>query len=314
MKTHDGLELAVCTRGPGDAAVTVVLAYCWTADMEDWHYQVRDLLEAFPHDVRILTWDHRGHGSSDPAPLRACTIENLGRDMADVVDAYAGTGRLVIAGHSIGGMATMALAEKRPDILARTDGMLLVSTSSGDLDSVTLGLPEAGRWLKAQIPRLLAVRARLLSRKVRRRSPRIEGEVVHRFLFGEPMRLRDCGLVIDQLINCPPATMEGFYRELMKHDRVAALAAFDGIPTRVLVGDGDVLTPVAHARRIAAGIPTARLVIAPGAGHMLPLERDRLVSDELLELVAAALGSVRRHVETTFRRPTITTPSRTRTS
>ena len=293
MKTTDGLELTVCPRGPDDAAVTVVLAHCWTADMDDWQYQVRDLLDAFGHDVRIVTWDHRGHGSSDPAPLRDCTIDHLGRDMAEVIDAHAGTGRLIIAGHSIGGMATMALAEQRPDILARTAGVLLVSTSSGDLDSVTLGLPEAGRWVKAQIPRLLAARARLLSRKVRRRNPRIESEVVHRFLFGQPMRLRDCGLVIDQLINCPPATMEGFYRDFMTHDRAAALAAFDGIPTRVLVGDRDVLTPVAHARRIAAGIATARLVIAPGAGHMLPLERDRLVSDELIGLVTAALTPVR---------------------
>ena len=293
MKTHDGLELAVCPRGPDDAPVTVVLAHCWTADTEDWQYQVRDLLDRFGHDVRILTWDHRGHGASDPAPLPTCTIENLGRDMDDVIDRYAGTGRLVIAGHSIGGMATLALAEQRPDILGRTDGVLLVSTSCGDLDQVTLGLPEAGRWVKAQIPRVLAARSRLLSRRVRRRNPWIESQVVHRFLFGQPMRLRDCGLVIDQLISCPPSTMEGFYRDFMSHDRGAALARFDGIPTRVLVGDRDVLTPVDHARRLAAGIASARLMIAPGAGHMLPLERDRLVSDELVELVTASLEAAR---------------------
>jgi pimeloyl-ACP methyl ester carboxylesterase len=293
MKTHDGLELVVCPRGPDDAPVTVVLAHCWTSDMEDWQYQVRDLLDRFGHDVRILAWDHRGHGASDPAPLRSCTIENLGRDMAEVIDRYAGSGRLVIAGHSIGGMATLALAERRPDILGRTDGVLFVSTSCGDLDQVTLGLPEAGRWVKAQIPRVLAARARLLSRRVRRRNPWIESQVVHRLLFGQPMRLRDCGLVIDQLISCPPATMEGFYRDFMSHDRGAALAAFDEIPTRVLVGDRDVLTPVDHARKLAAGIASARLMIAPGAGHMLPLERDRLVSGELVELVTASLAAAR---------------------
>ena len=286
----------MCARGPADAPVSVVLAHCWTADMDDWHYQVRDLLATFGQDVRIVTWDHRGHGSSDHARLADCTIENLGRDMAGVVDAYAGPGVLVIGGHSIGGMATMALAQRRPDLVARTEGLLLVSTSCGELDQVTLGLPEAGRWLKAQIPRVLAARARLLSRRVRRRTPRIEAEVVHRFLFGHPMRLRDCGLVLDQLISCPPATMEGFYRDFMVHDRADCLASFDGIPTRVLVGDRDVLTPVDHARRLATGISTARLLIAPGAGHMLPLERDRLVSGELVDLVRAALAGARDRV------------------
>jgi pimeloyl-ACP methyl ester carboxylesterase len=312
MKTHDGLELNVCARGPADAPVSVLLAHCWTADMDDWHYQVRDLLDTFGQDIRIVTWDHRGHGSSDHARLADCTIENLGRDMAGVIEAHAGPGRLIIAGHSLGGMATMALAQRRPDLIARTDGLLLVATSCGDLDQVTLGLPEAGRWLKAQIPRVLAARARLLSRRVRRRTPRIEAEVVHRFLFGHPMRLRDCGLVLDQLINCPPATMEGFYRELMAHDRAGCLAAFEGTPTRVLVGDCDVLTPVDHARRLAAGISTARLLIAPGAGHMLPLERDQLVSGELVDLVSAALASAQPAGRR--RGPTSTTPPTTRTS
>ena len=89
MKTHDGLELNVCVRGPADAPVSVVLAHCWTADMDDWHYQVRDLLDTFGQDIRIVTWDHRGHGASDHARLADCTIDNLGRDMADVVDAHA---------------------------------------------------------------------------------------------------------------------------------------------------------------------------------------------------------------------------------
>ncbi|MBA3783820.1 MAG: alpha/beta hydrolase, partial [Nocardioides sp.] len=59
--------------------------------------------------------------------------------------------------------------------------------------------------------------------------------------------------------------------------------------TVVLVGSEDLLTPLSHARRIAGSVRGARLVVAPGAGHMLPLERDRLVSDALIELVDAAL-------------------------
>jgi pimeloyl-ACP methyl ester carboxylesterase len=291
MRTFDGLTLRVAAHGPEDAPLTVVLAHCWTADVDDWRYQVRDLLGTFGHGVRVLTWDHRGHGLSDPAPLEACTIDNLARDMGDVVDAHAPQGRLVVAGHSIGGMTMMALAEQRPDLVARVDGALFVSTSAGELDSVTLGLPELGHRLKAQVPRILAMRARRLSRSDRRRLPVVERQVVRRLLFGAPLRPRDTGLVVDQLINCPPATMEGFYRDFQQHDRLAGLAAFDQIPTRVLVGDRDLLTPVHHARRLAGGIRGARLLVAPGAGHMLPLERDELVTTHLVEMVRHALAA-----------------------
>lgn len=288
LTTADGLRLHVTSYGPVDAPVTVLLAHCWTSDSEDWHYQVRDLLARFGHDVRIVTWDHRGHGRSDAAPESACTIEHLARDLGEVVDAQAPHGRLVVAGHSIGGMTMMALPQVRPDLVARIAGLLFVATSSGRLDTVTLGLPELGPALKGRLPFLLAARARLLSRRTRRRSPSIERAVVNRFLFGEPMRLRDAGLVVDQLVACPPATMSGFYRDFQHHERTTGLAAYDQIPTRVLVGEADLLTPPEHARRLASAIRGARLLVAPGAGHMLPLERDELVSDQLIELVQAA--------------------------
>jgi len=293
MRTHDGLALHVRTYGPEDAGVAVVLAHCWTADVDDWHYQVRDLQAEFGHEVRIVTWDHRGHGRSEAAPLEACTIRDLALDMGDVVDRYAPHGRLVLAGHSIGGMTMLALPGERPDLMARVDGALFVSTSTGQLDTVTLGLPEAGQFVKAQIPRVLSARARLLARSRRRRAPIVERQVARRFLFGTPLRTRDTGLVVDQIINCPPATMEGFYRDCLTHDRLAAAAAYDDIPTCVLVGERDLLTPVHHARRLAGGIRGARLMIAPGAGHMLPLEREALVSGHLVQLVTGARAAAR---------------------
>lgn len=289
METFDGLRLHVRVHGPADAPLTVVLAHCWTADRDDWHYQVLDLLSHYGHGIRILTWDHRGHGRSQEAPVASCTVSNLARDMADLIDLHAPDGPLVLAGHSIGGMTLMALAEQRPDLVARAVGALFVATSSGELDTVTLGLPEMGPRAKAAIPRMLAMRARTLSRRTRRRTPTTERAIVDRFLFGEPLRPRDAGLVVDQVINSPAATMRGFYDDMQGHDRAAALAAYDDVPTRVLVGSADRLTPVHHARRIAAHVRGARLVVAPGAGHMLPLERHELVTSHLVELVDAGL-------------------------
>lgn len=285
MKTFDGLQLDVRTYGPADAPVTAVLAHCWTLNQADWHYQVRDLQREFGHGIRIVTWDHRGHGRSEEAPKSACTIANLARDMSDVIDTYAPTGKLVVAGHSIGGMTTMVLAEQRPELFERVVGVALVATSSGQLDTVTLGLPEMGPVLRAQIPRMLALRSRTLTKKARRRAPIIERQVIRRFLFGKPMRLVDAALTVEGLINSSAATVVGFYEDCMKHEALDALKVLDGIPTHVLVGTRDVLTTPAHARRIAENIEGAVLTIAPDAGHMLPLERDELVSGVLIRLV-----------------------------
>lgn len=288
LRTHDGLTLHVSTHGREDAPVAALLAHCWTADEEDWHYQVRDLLDRYGTDLRLVTWDARGHGRSEESPLAACTIENLARDLGAVVDTFAPHGRLVLAGHSIGGMTMMELPTVRPDLVERIGGLLFVSTSSGELGSVTLGLPDVGSAARRALPHVLALRARLLTRRERRRTPSIERVVVNRLLFGEPLRLRDAGLAVDQLICCPPATMEGFYRDLVEHERLDGLRAYDGVPATVLVGSADRLTPPPHARRLASGIRGARLILAPGAGHYLTLERDELVTEHLVELIEGA--------------------------
>lgn len=289
MITSDGTRLHVTTYGPADAPLTVLLSHCWTADSEDWHYQVRDLLARYGHGIRIVTWDHRGHGRSAWAAEDCCTIEQLGQDLGEVADEYAGPGPLVLAGHSIGGMTIMALPKVRPDLVERVSGLVFVATSGGGLSTVTLGLRQLGPRVRRAIPRILATRARVLSKRERRRSPSIERQVVNRFLFGRPMRLRDAGLVVDQIVACSPETMAGFFRDCMLHERLDLLSAYDGVPTRVLVGTADLLTPLRHARELANAIQGARLVVAPGAGHMLTLERDRLVSDELIEVIDAAL-------------------------
>ncbi len=285
MRTFDGLRLDVRTYGPDDAPVTALLGHCWTLNQAVWHYQVRDLQREFGHRIRIVTWDHRGHGQSDEAARAACQISNLARDMSDLIDTYAPTGKLVLAGHSIGGMTMMALAEQRPELFDRVVGAIFIATSSGQLDTVTLGLPEMGTLVKAQIPRILALRSRTLTKRARRRAPIIERQIVRRFLFGKPMRLVDAALTVEGLINSPAATMVGYYEDCMTHDRSAALKVFDGIPTQVLVGTRDVLTPPSHARRIAENIDGAVLTIVPDAGHMLPLERDDLISGVLVRLI-----------------------------
>ena len=144
--------------GRGAPRVTVVLAHCWTADSEDWHYQVLGLLLPLrPRHPRSSPGTTAATAGPVPPREPSCTVANLARDMGDLIDLHAPRGPLVLAGHSIGGMTLMALAEQRPDLLARTAGAVFVATSSGGLDTVTLGLPELGPTVKARIPELLAL-------------------------------------------------------------------------------------------------------------------------------------------------------------
>lgn len=293
--TADGRVLHVHVDGPDDAPVTVVLAHCWASDLTSWGYQALDLRGAFGDEVRVLRYDHRGHGRSDRVPEHEATIERLGSDLAGILDAFAPAGDLVLAGHSLGGMTIMELVALRPDLFGpsgRVRGVAFVATSGGALDTVTLGMPPGiGDRLRPRLPEILAARARMLSRRQRRRHPLTETVIARRFLLAPGARRIDVRQAVHGIINTTPESMCGFYCDLMRHDRLAGLGALDGTPTHVLVGSRDLLTPPEHAVRLAEAVPGARLSIVPGAGHYLPLERDHRVSEAIADLVREALAA-----------------------
>jgi len=64
-------------------------------------------------------------------------------------------------------------------------------------------------------------------------------------------------------------------------DSTAMLGALDGLPTLVLVGEQDEMTPPAGHEALAAAIPGAKLAVIPGAGHLPPLETPEAVTHVL---------------------------------
>lgn len=284
MICGDGTELHVEVEGPDTAPVTVVLAHGWTLDSRTWS-PVSSAL-AGPGS-RVVRYDHRGHGRSavvDPATM---TLDQLADDLAEVIAATAPRGPLVLAGHSMGGMTLMALAERHPAIVARAAGIGLVATASGGLANTSFGLPAA------TVPAVRAIEERLYrsrrwSSRTRLGSPRTLAPAMRWLLLGPGADRQAVRLTVGAVASCRPATLSGFRPTLAAHEREAALAAFAEIPTIVLAGSRDKLTPVTSARRIATVLPSASLTIFPDAGHMLPVERVAGVAGRLGALVRGA--------------------------
>jgi pimeloyl-ACP methyl ester carboxylesterase len=87
--------------------------------------------------------------------------------------------------------------------------------------------------------------------------------------------------------------MGRFYSALSEHDEAEALAQLEGVPTVVLVGDRDRLTPQRHAERLAELVPHAELRVLEGCGHMLGYEATDEVVSALCSVVEAAQAEAR---------------------
>ena len=85
--------------------------------------------------------------------------------------------------------------------------------------------------------------------------------------------------------------MVEFLHALEVHDERAGLNVLAKVPTMAACGDRDLLTLVSHSREMAAALPKCELVIVPGAGHLVELERPEVVDDALVRLVERATPS-----------------------
>ena len=287
----DGVKLAVYEAGPPTASLTAVFVHGYTVSAECWAIQVRDLADS---GVRMVLYDHRGHGASEPGPSAVDTIEQLGHDLYEVLEQRVPDGPVVLVGHSMGGMTIMALAEQQRTLFGnRVVGVALLDTSSAGMGEVSLGLPAA---LAAPMSRLLpnVSRAAPLNRRVERlRAADSDlGRLVNARVSFAPGTGSNLHAAMTRMqASMKLETMAAFLPTFATHDRTAALSALAEIPVVIMVGDRDVLTPPSHSRVMAQALPDARLVTVPGSGHMAMMEVPEVVTDELRKLIQQAKGN-----------------------
>lgn len=286
VTTADGVGLAVEENGPADAEHTVVLAHGLCLSQVSWLPQIRLLQRRLGEQVRIVSYDHRGHGRSDSANMASYTVEQLGRDHAAVLDAAGVDGPTTLVGHSMGGMALLEYlrlpARQRPVDPA---ALVLVATAAGRLAE-----RGAGRLLGMPLIAMVA--------EVAGHAPRHGGDKAIRTLVRPVCRTmtRVCGLrhaerdtltaaVANAVYSTPVSTAVGFLPSLQSFDAYSVLPTIKAARTVVLSGGADVLTPPSHARDLVQGIPGATHRHLPTAGHMLLHEAPQAVTAEIARTV-----------------------------
>jgi non-heme chloroperoxidase len=265
VRTDDGAELAGAVSGPPDATMTVVLAHCWTGGREVWAPVAHRLLRS---GCRVVLYDQRGHGSSTTGE-EGFTMPRLGADLRAVLE-HTDVRDAVLAGHSMGGMTISALAAHHPGVVEqRARALVLVATAAA-------GLGRGGR-LDRVGQRVVGGAA--LARAMRSRV----GHALVRGTVGTSVARNHLVMTRDLFVACPSEARSGWLAAMQQMDLLEGLARV-GVPTTVLVGTRDLLTPPRLATQLVDAVPGAKLVTLHGKGHMLPFE----APDEVAEAISSA--------------------------
>ncbi|APE36752.1 alpha/beta hydrolase [Nocardia mangyaensis] len=295
VSTGDGVELTVREYGRRDAELTVVLVHGHCLRSESWT-DVRDELVGEYPGARVVCYDHRGHGDSAMASRQTYHLEQLGHDLRDVLDAVAPTGPVVLVGHSMGGMTVLTyVGQNRHEIGTRIVGVGLIATAAS-------GLADAGFGRLLRNPFISGFQAAVrraprLMQQVKLLACKVFAPVVRAAEFGD-------GKVSPRVLTLAAAmhngtsivTMASFLSSFMTYDRTDVLAELSKIPTMILCGSADLMTPPSHSVTMAAAIDYADLVLIDGAGHSVILEQPRQVAEVIARLLTRAsdTGTVNR--------------------
>ncbi|MET7524612.1 alpha/beta fold hydrolase [Streptomyces sp. 900116325] len=278
----DGSRIHVEVYGPDDAPA-VVLAHGWTCNTHFWAAQIRDLAV----DHRVVAYDQRGHGRTPVVGPEGYSTDALADDLEAVLAAALAPGeQAVLAGHSMGGMTLMAAA-RRAGLREHAAAVLLCSTGSSRLIDESLVVPMRAGTVRTRMTRaILGARAPLgpvtpVSKRILKYATMGPGSA--------PERVESCARIVHA---CPRASRVAWGHVLAELDLDAGVRELR-VPTAVIAGTEDRLTPPVHARALAAALPDCLgLTELAGMGHMTPVEAPEAVTAKIRELVAGYVTPV----------------------
>jgi pimeloyl-ACP methyl ester carboxylesterase len=288
VTTPDGVPLAVREVGPTDAPLTVVFAHGFCLRMGAFHFQRMRLSDEWGPQVRMIFYDQRGHGRSGEAPPETYTIAQLGMDLEMVLQVIAPRGPIVVVGHSMGGMTVLSHARQYPQRYGnRIVGAALISSAAEGVAKSPLGEILNNPALKAA--QFAARSAPKLVHRGRNATRSVIGPILRAASYADvDVSPSIVAFSEEMMLETPIPTMIEFLHALEVHDETAALPTLAEIPTLVVCGDHDLVTPDEYSKKMADALPESELVIVAPAGHLVLLSKPDPVSDGLVRLVKRA--------------------------
>jgi pimeloyl-ACP methyl ester carboxylesterase len=240
---------------------SVVLQHAFPLNATLWRPQV----EAAPAGWRFVTPDLPGFGSSPMRP--AATMDDMARGVLRTMDGL-GIERAIIGGLSMGGYLTLALYRMAPQRFA---GMILADTRA---------TPDTEEQKDGRRKMLGAVREKGPSAIADEMLPKLLGATSHR------ERPELAGTVRGMIEGNTADAIAGALEAIMGRPDSTPLLPSISVPTLVICGGEDVLTPPSDSEALHHGIPGSRLVILQGAGHLSNIEAPEAFSAALQDFLA----------------------------
>jgi pimeloyl-ACP methyl ester carboxylesterase len=269
IETPEGAVLHVEETGPQDAPV-LVFVHGWGLDAGVW-YEARQMLS---ERYQVVTYDLAGLGKSKQPRDGRYSLDRFADDLMTVV-SRAAPRKVVLVGHSIGGMTVQTFCRRYPETLGRqVSGIVLENTSHTDPSRTTI-LGDALHAMKPVLVPLMHLDIWL--------QPLVWAMNWQGYLSGsthlamrlggfgtEPTKAQLNQVALAATRNSPAVQAKGNLA-MMRWSVTDTLPQFR-VPALVFIGGEDIVTVPQAGETIARQLPQARVVSVGEAGHLGPLE------------------------------------------
>jgi 3-oxoadipate enol-lactonase len=252
------VEISYVDRGAG---LPILFVHGFPLDSTLWQPQ----LDALSDEYRVIVPDLRGFGGSTPS--LAMTMEQYADDLRALLDELS-INEVVLAGLSMGGYIAFAFYRKYS---GRVRGLVLVDTRpQADSDEA-----RANRAVTAE---------RVTEHGVAALADGMLEKLLSPATFkDQPDLVRTVRAMMSR--QSVSGTLAALYGMAERPDSRPMLGEIS-VPTLVVVGADDMLTPVADAELMVDAIPGSDLVVIPDAGHLSNLEQPQVFNQALREFLA----------------------------